>query len=33
VKGYSTISVNQNASYSIYPIAPRMVFGTFSLGF
>jgi hypothetical protein len=32
-KGTSTISVNQNASYSAYPIAPRMVFATLSLGF
>ena len=31
--GGSTISVTQNASYSVYPIAPRMVFGTLSLGF
>ena len=31
--GASTISVTQSASYSVYPIAPRMVFGTLSLGF
>ena len=31
--GVSTISVTQSASYSVYPIAPRMVFGTLSLGF
>jgi len=31
--GASTISVTQNASYSVYPIAPRMVFGTLALGF
>ncbi|MDE1914496.1 MAG: TonB-dependent receptor [Sphingomonadales bacterium] len=32
-KGVSTLSVNTSASYSVYPIAPRMVFGTLSLGF
>lgn len=32
-KGVSTVSVNNAASYSAYPIAPRMVFGTLSLGF
>ena len=31
--GWSTVSVNTAASYSAYPIAPRMVFGTLSLGF
>jgi hypothetical protein len=31
--GWSSISVNTSASYSAYPIAPRMVFGTIALGF
>ncbi len=31
--GTSTVSVNQNASYSAYPIAPRQVFATLALGF
>jgi len=31
--GRSTISVNQSASYSVYPIAPRQVFATLALGF
>jgi len=31
--GRSTISVTQGGSYSVYPVAPRQVFATLSLGF
>ncbi len=31
--GWSTVSVNTSGSFSAYPIPPRMVFGTLSLGF
>jgi len=31
--GWSTVSINTSGSFSAYPIAPRMVFGTLSLGF
>jgi hypothetical protein len=30
--GWSSVSINTSGSYSAYPIAPRMVFGTISLG-